>query len=483
MKNSATSRMTKGGMDTNLYSTTTNYENIKEGDRVFVILGPYAGREKYYGIVDVIKPTELFITFHNAKTGKKVSGSEQMVYDYVVPYTKHNSKMKTGGTVKDRMAQAGYLPKPEFIDPILDLNYFPYKKAFFDRFTHEYDILSSLSEDQWREYFSYAARKGMNVRYDQVEDAYIVSNPKGAGKYYGTSQMATFDNGGLIDQMRGNIPKLKLALENPTLSESAKQNIKERLQYLEKTVTNYDAFREKRSKIKSDAPKEETVEVTQEGITEQTHVPTENRPSPHEEKYYIIVELNTKQKVKDGLWYRNVPYTSIRQPKGANMLIVEGKENLDIAYDLYSKYREKLGIGARRKEAVTGVYDPTQHRMAAAEGMRIASNPHRYYWRYKTNKAKDKNQFIKSKPFRTIDEAKTFVSSNKDTIKAGSLYDVLQDRKLVVLYQDGNFKTGDITERAKEGSRIRKQKSPTERMKNTKKIRSATMRMKKETSY
>ena len=74
----------ESGSPYDLYSSTTNHKGIREGDRVYVILGPYAGKDKFYGIVDKALPTELFITFYGMG-GNKVSGSTQMVYDYVHP--------------------------------------------------------------------------------------------------------------------------------------------------------------------------------------------------------------------------------------------------------------------------------------------------------------------------------------------------------------------------------------------------------------
>lgn len=69
--------------DTKLYSSTKNYLDITVGDKVFTILGPHAGKNKFYGIVDIVLPTELYITFYDIITNKKVSGSVQMVYDYI----------------------------------------------------------------------------------------------------------------------------------------------------------------------------------------------------------------------------------------------------------------------------------------------------------------------------------------------------------------------------------------------------------------
>ncbi len=66
-----------------LYSTTINHNEIKEGDKVYTILGPFAGKDKYYGIVNDIKPNELFITFYEVGTDKQVSNNTQMVYDYI----------------------------------------------------------------------------------------------------------------------------------------------------------------------------------------------------------------------------------------------------------------------------------------------------------------------------------------------------------------------------------------------------------------
>lgn len=460
-------KMHKGG-DFDLHSTTTNYDNLQPGDKVFTILGPYANGNKYYGIVDVIRPTELYITFYDAKTDKKVSGSEQMVYDYTVPYYKHIKDMKkNGGDLKQRMFDAGYVKKPDFISEEVSISALPYKKSFFDRFTHEYETLNGFSEDQWREYAHYLKKKDLALRYDKLDDAYIITNPHGEGKFYGTSQYATFENGGLVDAMRNNIPKLQAALDNPTLSETAKKNIKERLDYLNKVVTGYDAFREQRSIIKpTPAPAEPKTEIKEEVVTEEGKVDSapvsiESAPKTGEQKYYIIVELDVKQKVKDALWYRNISYTTVRQPGGANMLIVEGKDNLDIAYEVYSKYREKLGHGGKRKESVTGIYDPSQHRMVAEDGMMIGSQPFRYYWRYKTTLAKDKGMYVKSKFFRTQEEAKKFVSDHKDIITNAFMYDVLQNRKLVLTYKKGVFEIGDMREKAKHGKELEKDRKLT----------------------
>ncbi len=78
-----------------LYSTTINHNEIKEGDKVYTILGPFAGKDKYYGIVNDIKPNELFITFYEVGTDKQVSNNTQMVYDYIHKLNGGNTAAET----------------------------------------------------------------------------------------------------------------------------------------------------------------------------------------------------------------------------------------------------------------------------------------------------------------------------------------------------------------------------------------------------
>lgn len=96
--NKVRKRVDESGNNYDLYSTTKNHTDIIVGDKVWSILGPFAGKDKFYGIVDDVQPTELFVTFYDVNTGKKVSASTQMVYDYIHKYPvniKESSKLRS----------------------------------------------------------------------------------------------------------------------------------------------------------------------------------------------------------------------------------------------------------------------------------------------------------------------------------------------------------------------------------------------------
>ena len=96
-----------------IYSSTKNHLGIKVGDKVYSILGPFAGKNKFYGIVDKVLPNELYVTFHDIKTQKIVSGSEQLVYDYV--HLLNNKNIKD--SIKEGLKITGeYEGKPEEVD-------------------------------------------------------------------------------------------------------------------------------------------------------------------------------------------------------------------------------------------------------------------------------------------------------------------------------------------------------------------------------
>lgn len=92
-----------------LYSSTKNHLEIKVGDKVYSILGPFAGKNKFYGIVDKVLPNELYITFHDNKNQKIVSGSEQLIYDYV--HLLNNENIKEGLKITGE-----YEGKPDILD-------------------------------------------------------------------------------------------------------------------------------------------------------------------------------------------------------------------------------------------------------------------------------------------------------------------------------------------------------------------------------
>jgi len=115
--NKVKNRINESGSKNNLHSTTKNTNNIKVGDKVWSILGPYAGKDKFYGIVDDIQPTELFVTFYDVNTDEKVSASTQMVYDYIHKYNKLRSvTVQYGDGTEITTSMAAHLTDDEIKD-------------------------------------------------------------------------------------------------------------------------------------------------------------------------------------------------------------------------------------------------------------------------------------------------------------------------------------------------------------------------------
>jgi hypothetical protein len=75
------------------------------------------------------------------------------------------------------------------MDPILEkLIYFPYAYAEFGPGTQEYQALNALEGEAWDNFLDEITRKnlGIDIRYDNIEDKFIIEGAQGIGKFYGT---------------------------------------------------------------------------------------------------------------------------------------------------------------------------------------------------------------------------------------------------------------------------------------------------------
>jgi len=71
---------------------------------------------------------------------------------------------------------------------IIDFKYFPYAYAEFGSNTQEYAALNELDQEEWDEYLLDMSTKnsGIDIRYDNVDDIFVVECAQGHGKYFGT---------------------------------------------------------------------------------------------------------------------------------------------------------------------------------------------------------------------------------------------------------------------------------------------------------
>ncbi len=71
---------------------------------------------------------------------------------------------------------------------IIDFKYFPYSYAEFNPNTQEYAALNELQDEEWDNYLFEMSRNnsGIDIRYDNVDDVFIIESSQGIGKYFGT---------------------------------------------------------------------------------------------------------------------------------------------------------------------------------------------------------------------------------------------------------------------------------------------------------
>jgi len=68
----------------------------------------------------------------------------------------------------------------------LDFTNGGYAKSLFRSNTKEYDELNTMDDADYQEFIGIMSEKGITVKYDKVHDEFIITDPQGEGKFFGT---------------------------------------------------------------------------------------------------------------------------------------------------------------------------------------------------------------------------------------------------------------------------------------------------------